>query len=367
MTSKQQYETTGYVWKIFIDGKLQYQRVNRTPRTFVNVQGRMGNSYEPGRNYATAVGRWRNLKLKSFETPQYCVKVTSGDETVCRNNPKYRSWDGGAVELHFKTKDFDNHVATMNPGEKEMKFCLPIDQVNLEDDIWTLQSTSNDGVCITSLIVNNEQLLVGKNNDKAYFWLDENDLDCTDEHMSTDVLSIQNSEVYYSECKSDYIRPDTLIYEDVTVYKTYDFSVMLNFEENTHKGWSNIFGFFVEGTKVYSGDVGSRIPSVWLRPNSNALHICTALNNRGNRCWNSSEMPVNTWFKLKIQQFLNPDIGQYVFRILIDDVLQKQVINSAPMIFENVDGVFGNRYQPERNYNIPAGQYKDFEFSTVDL
>ena len=64
---------------------------------------------------------------------------------------------------------------------------------------------------------------------------------------------------------------------------------------------------------------------------------------------------------------MNPDNGQYVFQILIDDVLKQQVTNNAPMIFENVDGVFGSRYRPERDYNIPAGQYKDFEFNTVDL
>ena len=324
----------------------------------------MGHAYQPERNYETSVGRWRNLKFKSFETPQYCVKVTSGDDAVCRNNPKYTSWDGGNVELHWKNKDFATHVATLTPGQLQMEFCLPIDQVNIDDDIWTLQSTSKDGVCITSVTVNNEQLFVGKNNDQAYFWIDENDLDCTDDHMSTDVLTIQNGQVYYSECKQDYIRRNDYVHTDVTVRKQFDISIMLNLEKNTIPVWSNIFGFQQEGTKAYDNGypIGSRVPAVWLRPGTNALHICMALNNNGNSCWNSQEMPVDTWFKLQIKQFLWE--GKYTFQILINDELKRSVINNRPMEFEGVNGIIGHTYQPERNYETPAGQFKDFTFNT---
>ena len=135
----------------------------------------MGNAYEPERNYDTSLGRFRNFKFKSFETPKYCVKITSGDDAVCRNNPKDSTWDGGAVELDYITKDFDSNVATLNRGEKEVEFCMIIDQVNIEDDIFAFQATSRNGVCITSLTVNNEQLLVGENNEMAYFWMDKND------------------------------------------------------------------------------------------------------------------------------------------------------------------------------------------------
>ena len=330
----------------------------------------MGHAYEPERNYDTSLGRWRNLKFKSFETPQYCVKVTSGDDDVCRNNPKYTSWDGGAVELHFKTKDFTNHVATLNSGENEMEYCLPIDQVNLEDDIWTLQSTSKDGVCITSLTVNNEQLLVGKNNDQTSFWLDQNDKDCSDEHMSTDVMTIQNGEVYYSECKQDYIRRNDYFFTDLTMYWTWDVSIMLNLEENTNSGWSNIFGFQEEGTLAYENGQyppGSRTPAVWLRPNSNALHVCSTISGNGNVCWNSPEMPVNTWFKLHIRQFRDSVTKKIKYQILIDDEVKRTMTNNLPRLFQPVNGIIGNTYQPARDYKTVRGQFKEFTFTTKDI
>ena len=362
---KQQYELNEYVYKIFIDGELQFQRVNTHPQQFFNVNGRMGHAYEPERNYDTSLGRFRNLKFKSFETPQYCVKITSSDDDICRTHPKRRqnsSWDGGAIELHYITKDFENHVATLNPGQKEVEFCMQIDQVNIEDDIFSLQATSTDGVCITSLTVNNEQLLVGENNDLVYFWMDENDLRCEDNYMATDVLEIQNGKVVYSNCKEHNIRPNDIQFEHTTVFKTFDISIMLNLEKNTQSGWSNIFGFQQKGVKAYDNGfpVGSRIPAVWLRPNSNALHICMALNGNGNSCWNSPEMPVDTWFELNIRQRYDQVSKRYSYQILIDGELKRTVNNNKPIIFDGVNGIIGHSYAPERDYKAAVGQYRDF-------
>ena len=326
----------------------------------------MGNAYEPERNYDTSLGRFRNFKFKSFETPKYCVKITSGDDAVCRNNPKDSTWDGGAVELDYITKDFDSNVATLNRGEKEVEFCMIIDQVNIEDDIFAFQATSRNGVCITSLTVNNEQLLVGENNEMAYFWMDKNDQECSDKHMSTDILEIQNGRVFYSECKKDKIRRNEIIHSDVTVYETFDIFIMLNLEKNIESGWSNIFGFQKEGIKAFDNGIpiGSRVPAVWLRPNTNALHICMALNGNENSCWNSPEIPVDTWFKLNIRQIFDQNDKQYTYQILIDDEVKRSVTNRQAMKFERVNGILGNSYQPERDYKTVAGQFKDFKFKS---
>ena len=329
----------------------------------------MGNAYEPERNYDTSLGRFRNFKFKSFDTPKYCVKITSGDDAVCQNNPNDSTWEGGAVEMEYITKDFHKSVATLNRGDKEVEFCMILDQVDIENDIFVLDATSRNGVCITSLTVNNEQVLVGGNNDMAHFWMDKNDQECSDKHMSTDFLRIQNGRVFYSECKKDNIRRNEIIHSDVTVHETFDISIMLNLEKNTDSGWSNIFGFQKEGVKAYDNGfpIGSRIPAVWLRPNSNALHICMALNGSGNSCWNSPEMPVDTWFKLNIKQISTTDDlndVHYLYMIYIDDEMKHYVKNRQPMKFEGVNGILGNSYQPERNYKTAAGQFKDFNFES---
>ena len=358
-----------YVYKIFIDGELQFQRSNHKPRTFVNVWGRMGHAYEPERNYDSSLGRFRNLKFNSFETPQYCVKVTSGDDAACRAFSKDPDWWGDDIELHFKTKDFTNHVATLERRETEMEFCLPIDQVNIMDDVFTLKATGM-GVCITSLTVNNEKLLVGKNNDQDFFWLDDLYLwgaECTDEYMLGDVLQIQNGRVYKSACKRDNIRRGDFLRTDITVFERFDISIMLNLKKNTESGWPNIFGFQKEGVKAYDNGypIGSRIPAVWLLPNSNALHICMALNDNGNSCWNSPEMPVDTWFQLNIRQGIDKVNKRYLYQILIDGEVKQTVTNKKPMVFEGVNGILGNSYQPERNYKTAVGQFKDFHFTTL--
>ena len=327
----------------------------------------MGHAYEPERNYDTSLGRFRNLKFKSFETPQYCIKITSSDDDICRTHPKRRqnsSWDGGNIELHYITKDDEDHVATLETGEKEMEFCLPIDQVNISDDIFSLSATSTDGVCITSLTVNNEPLLVGINNDLTYFWMDENDLvdRCEDNYMATDVLEIQNGKVVYSNCKQHNIRRNDIQFGHATIFKTFDINIMLNLETNTESGWSNIFGFQQKGVKAYDNGfpIGSRIPAVWLRPNSNALHICMAINGNGNSCWNSPEMPVDTWFELNIRQIYDQDNKRYSFQIFIDGELKRTVTNNQPIIFDGVEGIIGHSYEPERDYKAAVGQFRDF-------
>ena len=60
------------------------------------------------------------------------------------------------------------------------------------NDRFQLESTTTNGVCITSLSVDGKQLLVGKNNDKQSFWIDSNQNDCLDDWMGTSQITIQN-------------------------------------------------------------------------------------------------------------------------------------------------------------------------------
>ena len=74
-----------------------------------------------------------------------------------------------------------------------------------KDDSFTLLAGGADGVCINSLHVNNEKILVGKNNDLSNFELDQvnqhEEPVCLDNLMRTSSLTIQNGQVVESICK----------------------------------------------------------------------------------------------------------------------------------------------------------------------
>ena len=80
-----------------------------------------------------------------------------------------------------------------------------MDEVDIENDSFKLLAGGSDGVCINSLHVNNEQILVGKNNDLTKFEIDQPDQfekpACLDNEMRTSSLTIQNGQVVESEYK----------------------------------------------------------------------------------------------------------------------------------------------------------------------
>ena len=80
-----------------------------------------------------------------------------------------------------------------------------MDEVDIENDSLKLLAGGSDGVCINSLHVNNEQILVGKNNDLSNFEFDQvghyEKPVCLENLMRTSSLTIQNGKVVESECK----------------------------------------------------------------------------------------------------------------------------------------------------------------------
>ena len=87
----------------------------------------------------------------------------------------------------------------MNHGFKSFEYCLSSDTVNSETE-FQLQSTGTNGVCITSLTVNGNQMLFGANNNLESFWIDENGEFCRGDAMSTSQLTIKNGQIQSSSC-----------------------------------------------------------------------------------------------------------------------------------------------------------------------
>ena len=89
----------------------------------------------------------------------------------------------------------------MKNSFNEFEYCRRLDLVDIENDEFQLQSSGDDGVCITSLTVNGSEMLVGKLDDQAAFWIDGNQNHCRDGSMSTPQITIKNGKIHSSECK----------------------------------------------------------------------------------------------------------------------------------------------------------------------
>ena len=112
-----------------------------------------------------------------------------------RTGPKY--WAGSEIII----KHNGHTIATMPAGFREFEHCLNIDDVDVTNDEFQLQSTSDDAVCITSLSINRNPLLVGKSNNLQNFWIDSNEPYCSDHFMSSSQITIRNGQVISSTCK----------------------------------------------------------------------------------------------------------------------------------------------------------------------
>ena len=67
----------------------------------------------------------------------------------------------------------------------EHEYCQPIDQVNIKNDIFSLQSSSSAGFCIESISINGKQIL-GSNSSQY---------NCGDAGLTTSKITIQNGEI----------------------------------------------------------------------------------------------------------------------------------------------------------------------------
>ena len=92
-------------------------------------------------------------------------------------------------------------IAALPEGFREFEHCLSLDDVDVANDEFQLQSTSGNGVCITSLSINGNPILVGASNNLQNFWIDSDEPDCLDNFMSSSQITIRNGQVISSTCQ----------------------------------------------------------------------------------------------------------------------------------------------------------------------
>ena len=85
---------------------------------------------------------------------------------------------------------------------------------------------------------------------------------------------------------------------------------------------------------------GDRIPAVWFwasdsRATKNRLHVCSAVNGKGNYCFNSGVVvPKGQWTTVEITQKLEGSHYRYTVKIGNNQI--GSVINTQPREFTNV-------------------------------
>ena len=138
-------------------------------------------------------------KFKNASECKYCIVVKSSEqEDLCYHpSASASTWTGD--DLNFLVNG--ELVRTIPGGFTEFEYCQSWDKVDVQNDRFQIQSTTSDGVCITGVTINGKEMLVGKLNDKQSFWIDGDEQDCIDNHMSTPQITFKNGEVLSSYCK----------------------------------------------------------------------------------------------------------------------------------------------------------------------
>ena len=69
--------------------------------------------------------------------PKMCIRIISNDQN-CNSG----TWTGSPISLSRN----DVVIDTLETGFEDYKYCLPMDQVDIENDIFDLRIQGDDGV-----------------------------------------------------------------------------------------------------------------------------------------------------------------------------------------------------------------------------
>jgi len=116
------------------------------------------------------------------------------DEQLCSiGGNQANNWLGGEINLNQNGEK----IATLPYGFTNFEYCVGASY----DDEFQLQATNDDGVCITSLAINNNQLLVGQDQNQQSFWMNQKLPKCSNDQMTTSQLTIsRHGDIVSSEC-----------------------------------------------------------------------------------------------------------------------------------------------------------------------
>ena len=89
----------------------------------------------------------------------------------------------------------------LESGFERFQFCRPSAAVDVENDEFQFQSTSDNGVCITSLNINGVDMEFGpEERERSSFWIDGNNNRCHRDLTSTSQITFKNGAIDSYEC-----------------------------------------------------------------------------------------------------------------------------------------------------------------------
>ena len=120
-------------------------------------------------------------------------------------------------------------------------------------------------------------------------------------------------------------------------------------------GWTNVIHLTTGGNCCGYGD---RVPAVWFHGSppsatKNRLHICSAVNGKGNYCYNSgATVARGQWTTMEISQ--RPEGSSYRYTVTVGGDILGSVINAQPRTFFNV-----KVFSADNWYNAAQGSIRN--------
>lgn len=162
--------------------------------------------------YAASTTTSTIVSTTTAQLNEFCIRLHSG-EAACPSGSHGSSWEGDSIAIYH------NGVfeAGTQYGFTNFEYCLPLDQVDVENDIFEFENGGDDGVsnlyfpsplsafdsairlikvCLESIIMNDQEIFLGK----TYFVIDGDQQICSYDSMVTESIQIQNGLIIDSLC-----------------------------------------------------------------------------------------------------------------------------------------------------------------------
>ena len=192
--------------------------------------------------------------------------------------------------------------------------------------------------------------------------------------ISTTTFTSISSKSYYSSGPSAETISTQTLASRLTICEDWNISVDLKLPSQfaptctwSTCEWPNIFSLQVNGT--IDGEMGSRIPAVWIIPYKQDLiwiGISTQIGDEYGKWSQTPEIKTDQWVNLKISQRKDQATNEWIFEVKLDNKQVYSISNSNPQNWSNVNVIMGNMY--EKNESESAkGEYRSFELSSCKL
>ena len=145
--------------------------------------------------------------------------------------------------------------------------------------------------------------------------------------------------------------------EDLHICEDWNLSIDLKLPERSMTEWRKIFGVQVNETTDLTG--GSRIPTVWIRPDQSNIMLMLAYSINTNQSYTyniTKKVNAGNWMNLKISQVSG------VYEIKVDYKLVYDKNNSMPKTWRNVKLLTGTTNGKENISTIV--HYRNFKINT---